>query len=134
MALFSIPIVSAILLNIRMLLKLTTYADDSCILLSPRKSPGIIDNSVVNKIAIHLSTRFGRHNRPVPVEEVRKVFTTDCVEQWACVRRLEGGDDMHASTMYSRLPEDHRDATFIRVTVPRRLTVTFFTYLQFILV
>lgn len=37
------------------------------------------------------------------------------IEQWARVRRLEGGDDMNASSLAS-YSEDRRDATYIRVS------------------
>jgi hypothetical protein len=37
------------------------------------------------------------------------------VEQWARVRRLEGGDDMNASR-FASYSEDRRDATFVRVS------------------
>jgi len=67
------------------------------------------------------------------------------VEQWARVRRHEGGDDMYASSLVTP-SEDHRDATFIRYDMlvdidakkprhaPEFMPKSFFGQLQHILV
>ncbi|KAG2024168.1 hypothetical protein CC2G_015286 [Coprinopsis cinerea AmutBmut pab1-1] len=60
------------------------------------------------KIAVCLSTRFEK-----PLNKIRKYFKMANVEQYACVRRLGGGDDMHALALDS-MSEDRRDATFVR--------------------
>ncbi|KAK0184583.1 hypothetical protein F5146DRAFT_1169568 [Armillaria mellea] len=67
--------------------------------------PGFAD-----KIVIHLATRYqlSRH-----LHIVRHHFKIENVEQWSKVQRLEGGDDMYASSLEANLPEDRRDATFI---------------------
>jgi hypothetical protein len=82
-------------------------SDPTCTLLPPRRSSSSIPEFLVGKIIISLATRFNKS-----ISEVRRHFSVDYVEQWARVQRLEGGDDMYASTFVKPSSEDHRDATF----------------------
>lgn len=63
-----------------------------------------------DKIVIAFATRFKK-----PVTVVRRHVKIEHVEQWGRVRRLEGGDDMYASSLV-KAGEDYRDATYIRVS------------------
>jgi len=86
-------------------------ADPGYVLLPPQRPSSTISNSLGNKIAICLSTRYDK-----PLATIRKYFSLQDVQQWGRVRVLDDGDDMHASALY-RQAEDRRDATFIRVSV-----------------
>jgi hypothetical protein len=86
-------------------------ADPGYVLLPPQRPSSTISNSLGNKIAICLSTRYDK-----PMATVRKYFSLQDVQQWGCVRVLDDGDDMHSSAL-SCQAEDRRDATFIRVSV-----------------
>lgn len=61
-------------------------------------------------IMTHLATRYN-----VPRRQIERVFKADFVAQFARVRRLEGGDDMHAAELLPRQPQDSRDRTFVKV-------------------
>ena len=54
---------------------------------------------------------------------------TENTEQWARVRRLEGGDDMHASSLTCH-SEDRRDATYVRVSRLPSSALEYITYLM----
>ena len=70
-----------------------------------------LKKSIRNIITNGLATRF----RVLP-RVVRKYLLVD-VEQWGRLRRLEGGDIMHAHGIV-RERMDGRDASFIRVRDP----------------
>lgn len=66
-------------------------------------------NGAVRKVlASGLATRFDVSLR------VAKKFIPEVIEQWGKLRRLEGGDIMHAHKIVSRR-RDGRDASFVRV-------------------
>jgi hypothetical protein len=90
---------------------IATCSDPTCILLPPRQPSSGISEFLVNKIIISLSTRFDKSQNII-----RQHFAPENVEQWARVRRLEGGDDMNASS-FARFSEDRRDATYVRVSL-----------------
>ena len=75
---------------------------------------GTLNKAVRNVLTNGLATRFGVFPRVA-----RKYLPKD-VELWGKLRRLEGGDIMHAYKIVSKRM-DGRDATFIRV---RDLIVT----------
>ncbi|KAJ7812827.1 hypothetical protein B0H14DRAFT_2377408, partial [Mycena olivaceomarginata] len=93
------------------------------------------------KIIIHLSTRYEQ-----ALSTVKKYFAPENVEQWAKVKRLEGGDQMLASSMMQADLDDRRDATYVRYVLlvdeharkprlaPRFVPVTFYGQLQNIFV
>jgi hypothetical protein len=85
------------------------WTDPTCILLPPRRPSSTISVSLAAKIVISLSMRF---NKPQSI--IRQYFSIENAEQWARVRRLEGGDDINASSLVIH-SEDRRDATFVRV-------------------
>jgi len=87
------------------------WSDPDYILLPPQRPSSTISESLLSKIVISLSTRFNK-----PQNTIRLHFTAENAEQWATVRRLEGGDDMHASH-FTRHSEDQRDATYVRVSL-----------------
>ena len=64
---------------------------------------------IEEKIAVCFATQFGKS-----LKTICQSFKMKNVEQWAHVRWLNGGDDMHASGL-NFVAEDRRDATFIRV-------------------
>ena len=79
-------------------------------MLPPRRPSSTISESLAAKVVISLSTRFNK-----PQNIIRQHFAIENVEQWARVRRLEGGDDMNASS-FAGHSEDRRDATYVRVS------------------
>lgn len=87
-----------------------SISDKHCILLRPRRLSSTITKSMLDKIAICLSTRFNK-----PLNVIRRYLKQDSVEQWGRLRRLEGGDDMYAASLVKQ-GGDRRDATFIRVS------------------
>jgi len=86
------------------------WSDPTYVLLPPRRSSSTISASLAAKIVISLSTRFDK-----PQNIIRQHFVVENIEQWARVRRLEGGDVMNASS-FANYSEDRRDATYIRVS------------------
>ena len=65
--------------------------------------------AIVRKVLMNgLATRFD-----VSPQVARK-FIPEVIEQWGKLRRLEGGDIMHAHDLVSRR-KDGRDASFVRV-------------------
>lgn len=90
--------------------ELTLLPDPTCVLLAPRRPFTTIPKSVIDKVIVCLATRFDS-----TVNQVRQHVIAENMEQFASVRRLEGGDTMHAST-FARQSEDRRDATFIRIS------------------
>lgn len=77
-----------------------------------------IDAGLEQKITVCLATRFDK-----PMKVIRRYFSVDGVEQWGKVRRLDGGDTVHAS-LWVTDSEDRTDTTFVRVSaalvLPRR--------------
>lgn len=65
--------------------------------------------AIVDKIIISLATRYNKN-----IALVHCHFSKDWVEQWGRVQRLEGGDDMYASSLFHKV-EDSCNATFVRV-------------------
>ena len=72
------------------------------------KQVGPLDTGIRTVIANGLATRFDV--RP----DVIKKFLPEKFEQWGKLRRLEGGDIMHADYIGSKRM-DGRDASFVRV-------------------
>ncbi|KAF7372350.1 hypothetical protein MVEN_00095200 [Mycena venus] len=84
----------------------------TCALLPPRRlcsdaSP--LDPKLARKIITCLATRY---NQEVAI--IKKYFNPNDVELWAKVQRLEGGDQMLASSMMNADTDDRRDATYVR--------------------
>jgi hypothetical protein len=69
---------------------------------------GRLDDSIRKVLVNGLATRFNVASR------VAKKFLPDDVEQWGKLRRLEGGDIMHAHAIVPKRM-DGRDASFVRV-------------------
>jgi hypothetical protein len=69
---------------------------------------GTLDNSIRKVLVNGMATRFSVGSK------VARKFLPEVVEQWGKLRRLEGGDIMHA---YDIVPKrmDGRDASFVRV-------------------
>ena len=72
------------------------------------KRVGPLDPPIRKVLTNALVTRFG-----VSLN-VAKKFLPEVVEQWGKLRRLEGGDIMHAHNIISKCT-DGRDVSFIRV-------------------
>jgi hypothetical protein len=92
---------------------LNMISDPTCVLLPPHRISAPITDGLFAKIAICLSTRY---NQP-RLAKVKKHLLLENIEQWGKVRRLDGGDTMHASSAVKKL-QDSRDASFIRVCIP----------------
>ena len=73
------------------------------------KRVGRLDDTIRKVLVNSLVTRF----RVQP--KVAKKFLPEAVEQWGKLRRLEGGDIMHAHDIVPKRM-DGRDASFIRVS------------------
>jgi hypothetical protein len=86
---------------------MTTVADPQYELVAPKRV-GPLDDATRKVLTNGLATRFG-----VPSKVARKYLPED-VEQWGKLRRLEGGDIMHAHDIVSKRM-DGRDASFVRV-------------------
>ncbi|EIN08331.1 hypothetical protein PUNSTDRAFT_69250 [Punctularia strigosozonata HHB-11173 SS5] len=86
-------------------------AYESCVLLDPCGTATLATTPLSSHIIASLATRFGTSSSTVR-QHLR--FNEVRIQQWAKVRRLEGGDIMHASELVSAVTEDRRDATFIR--------------------
>jgi hypothetical protein len=69
---------------------------------------GPLDRDIRKALASGLATRYD------VLLKVAKKYIPEHVEQWGKLRRLEGGDIMHAHDIVSKRM-DGRDATFIRV-------------------
>ncbi|KAJ7787859.1 hypothetical protein B0H14DRAFT_2399057, partial [Mycena olivaceomarginata] len=121
--------------------KLDFAKDSTCVLLPPKRICDPLDPTLAKKIIIHLSTRYEQ-----ALSIVKKYFAPENVEQWAKVKRLEGGDQMLASSMMQADLDDRRDATYVRYVLlvdeharkprlaPRFVPVTFYGQLQNIFV
>ena len=80
------------------------------------KRVGRLDDTIRKVLTHGLATRF------CVLPRVAKKFLPEDVEQWGKLRRLEGGDIMHADDIVAKRM-DGRDASFIRV---RELIVNVF--------
>ena len=69
---------------------------------------GRLDDTIRKVLLNGLATRFSVQPK------VARKFLPDAVEQWGKLRRLEGGDIMHADDIVSKRM-DGRDASFVRV-------------------
>ncbi|KIJ64977.1 hypothetical protein HYDPIDRAFT_89555 [Hydnomerulius pinastri MD-312] len=79
----------------------------TCVLLPPHSSEPLVPSlfrKVINALATH-------YNSTVTV--VRAVCAQAQIDQWGKVRRLDGGDTMHAAACIGAR-EDMRDATYVR--------------------
>ena len=72
------------------------------------KLEGPLDDAIRTILTNSLVTRFG------VTFNVAGKFIPEVVEQWGKLRRLEGGDIMHAHDIVSNRM-DGRDASFVRV-------------------
>ena len=72
------------------------------------KRVGRFDDTIRKVLVNGLATRF--YVQP----KVTKKFLPEAVEQWGKLRRLEGGDIMHAHDIVPK-HMDGRDASFVRV-------------------
>ncbi|KAF8828176.1 hypothetical protein HHX47_DHR4000610 [Lentinula edodes] len=86
----------------------TAASDPTCILLPPRRPASTVTQFWTDKICVALATRYN-----TSIQTIRKYLSTDNIERWGKVRRLNGGDSMNASSLVP-IAEDRRDATFIR--------------------
>lgn len=88
-----------------------SFLDPTCVLLPPRVTQ-VQDQSLLTRIAVHLATRYN-----VNMSTTRRLVASAGLELFGKVRRLQGGDTMCASSLVA-LANDHRDATFVRVSCP----------------
>lgn len=72
------------------------------------KLVGRLDDGIRKVLVNGLATRF------YVTPKVARKFLPEAVEQWGKLRRLEGGDIMHAHDIVSKRM-DGRDASFVRV-------------------
>ena len=84
--------------------------DPTCILLPPSQPSATIPHMWHEKIKVCLATRFDTN-----ITEIGKYYQPERTTQWGKVRRLEGGDDMKASSLV-KVQEDTRDATWIKAS------------------
>jgi hypothetical protein len=73
------------------------------------KRVGRLDDTICKVLVNSLATRFSVQPK------VARKFLPEAVEQWGKLRRLEGGDIMHAHDIVPKRMES-RDASFIRVS------------------
>ena len=83
---------------------------------------GPLDHIICKVLVSGLATRFSVEPK------VARKFLPEDVEQWGKLRRLEGGDIMHAHDIVPKRM-DGRDASFVRV---RELLSIFFSKLIYI--
>ncbi|KIJ70560.1 hypothetical protein HYDPIDRAFT_184816 [Hydnomerulius pinastri MD-312] len=79
----------------------------SCVLIPPRSS-ALLEASLVRKVINSLATRYD-----TTASQIRDICSPQSIEEWGKVRRLQGGDTMHAAALVKR-SEDSRDATYVR--------------------
>ena len=91
------------------------FSDPNHLFLPPR-GPGKegISPSFMNSICAALVTRFD--NPKIKILTVQKHIQNAKIQTWGCVRMTdsEDGDTIRASKI-GKVPEDARDATFVRV-------------------
>ncbi|KAK1221658.1 hypothetical protein PQX77_015527 [Marasmius sp. AFHP31] len=85
----------------------------SCILLPPHKPSSTVSNALHSKIMVHLAMRLTSNTHKVTKAMVKKACQPSNVTRWYKVCRLEGSDDMVASSLVA-YAEDRQDATFVR--------------------
>jgi hypothetical protein len=83
--------------------------DPTLALLPPRDQNSVLA-PLVTKILVCLATRFN-----LGVNVIRPHLQTASLKQYGKVRQLDGGEVMNASALVA-VGDDHRDATFIRVS------------------
>ncbi|KAL1694099.1 hypothetical protein GGG16DRAFT_47889 [Schizophyllum commune] len=89
-----------------------SHRDYESYVLLPKCLPSsTITPTMADRIVAHLATRYD-----MTKHDVSTVFSTEYVTQYATVRRLEGGDEMHAAALLRRHSRtgDDRDRTFIK--------------------
>lgn len=91
-------------------------ADPTCVLLPPCRDTAITA-SLLQNIKVCLATRFDFPN----LSRATPLLARASIHQYGKVRRLDGGDTMHASTLVST-SNDRRDATYVRVSVQSLLS------------
>ncbi|TDL14430.1 hypothetical protein BD410DRAFT_734083 [Rickenella mellea] len=80
-----------------------------CVLMPPKTWQALNEvPRLHHKVAACLATRFN-----VSISVAKKVVPVDAIEQWGKVRRIDGGDTMHARELVP-LREGNRDASFVR--------------------
>jgi hypothetical protein len=92
----------AFTLNIKIII-----ADPQYELVAPKRV-GRLNDAIRKVLANGLATRF------CVQPKIAKKFLPEAVEQWGKLRRLEGGDIMHAHDLVAKRM-DGRDASFVRV-------------------
>jgi hypothetical protein len=71
----------------------------------------------MSKILAALATRYSPpYGNPLRVSTVWKHVVNAPIEIWGKLKRLEGGDLMHASQVVSARADDRRDASYVRVS------------------
>ncbi|KAJ2924111.1 hypothetical protein H1R20_g12985, partial [Candolleomyces eurysporus] len=84
-------------------------------LVYPRRKEPQISPGAMSKILAALATRYSPpFGNPLQVSTVRKHVINAPIEIWGKLRRLEGGDLMHASQVVSARADDRRDASYVR--------------------
>jgi hypothetical protein len=76
-----------------------------------QKQGASLSTALVQQIYAALATRF---DQPVAYIKQKLPEAAIWMEQWSKAQTLGGGDMMHAAEFVS-IPEDHRDASFVRV-------------------
>lgn len=86
--------------------------DDSCVLAPPHiKKGSTTDKQLIRRICVCLTTRFN-----ISFTRVSRYVGSLNIEQYARVRRLQGGDTMHASSLVTA-GDDRREASYVRVRI-----------------
>ena len=86
--------------------------DPTCILIPPHLPKGAVtDERLRNRIAVHLVTRYN-----LTPAAARRLVHPMATELFGRLRRLHDGDTMNASSLSRGSHDDHRDATYIRVS------------------
>ena len=83
--------------------------DPTCVLLPPRATTRP-EPSLFKKVITALATRYD-----TSAANVQRVCSAESMQTWGKVRRLDGGDTMHAAGVI-KAAQDSRDATFVRVS------------------
>ena len=83
--------------------------DPTCVLLPPRATTRP-EPSLFKKVIAALATRYD-----TSAANVQRVCSAESMQTWGKVRRLDGGDTMHAAGVI-KAAQDSRDATFVRVS------------------
>jgi hypothetical protein len=84
------------------------HIDPTAILTGTHRVDSYIDANTIYHIAKHLATRFRITNAEA------KHFVPQHIEQWAKVRRTDGGDTMYARELFASR-NDSRNSSYVRV-------------------